>query len=175
VVLLLPQGLLNMKSIKLSVGFLRSREQGHKEGQDKRQEESMEIPTKLTKPQFEHHIEPCLSKAKRGYVSKIPLYKIFNYILYKLYTGCQWEELPIERDADGKPEMSWQVPRYHFYKWSRDGSLLRLFDAGILTIKYELNLSVLNLDGSHTVAKKGAKVSSIKGGRRPRPAISFQS
>ena len=133
----------------------------------------MEIPTKLTKRQFERYIEPSLSKAKRGYVSKIPLYKLFNYILYKLYTGCHWEELPIERDADDKPEMSWQVPRYHFYKWSRDGSLQRLCDAGIISLKYELNLAVLNLDGSHTVAKKGVKVSRIKGERKRRPAILF--
>jgi hypothetical protein len=134
----------------------------------------MEIPTKLTETQFQRYVEPSLSKAKRGYVSKQPLYKVFNYILYKLYTGCQWEEVPIERDADGKPELSWQVPRYHFYKWSRDGSLQRLCDAGILSIKYELNVSVLNLDGSHTVAKKGAKVSRIKDASVRRPAISFQ-
>ena len=147
--------------------------QRYKEAPDKRKEQRMEIPTKLTKPQFERSIEPCLSKAKHGYVSKIPLYKIFNYILYKLYTGCQWEELPIERDADGHPEMSWQVPRYHFYKWSRDGSLQRLFDAGILSIRYELNLSVLNLDGSQTVGKKGAKVSSSKGEIKRRLVTSF--
>lgn len=131
----------------------------------------MEIPTKLTELQFQRHVEPCLSKAKRGYVSKQPLHKIFNYILYKLHTGCQWEELPIEKDGTGHVEMSWQVPRYHFYKWSRDGSFHRLFDAGIILIRYELNLSVLNLDGSHTVAKKGAKASGIKAGRKPRPAI----
>jgi len=40
------------------------------------------IPTSITEEQFENHISPHLSKAKRGYVSKIPLYKIFNYILY---------------------------------------------------------------------------------------------
>ena len=134
----------------------------------------MEIPTKLTKPQFEQHIEPSLSRAKRGYVSKKPLYKIFNYILYKLYTGCQWEELPIDKDEDGNPEMSWQVPRYHFYKWSRDGSLQRLFDAGILTIKDKLDLSEINFDGSLTIAKKGAKVSPIKAERKRRPATSCQ-
>jgi transposase len=134
----------------------------------------MGIPTKLTRQQFEQHIDPCLSKARRGYVSKIPLYKIFNYVLYKLYTGCQWQELPIDKNEDGNLEMSWQVPRYHFYKWSKDGSFQRLFDAGILLIKYELNLSALNLDGSHTVAKKGAKVSSIRAGRKQRPAISYQ-
>jgi hypothetical protein len=36
-----------------------------------------------------------LSTAKRGYVCKIALVKVFNYILYRLHTGCQWTELPI--------------------------------------------------------------------------------
>lgn len=134
----------------------------------------MGIPTKLTRLQFEQHIDPCLSKARRGYGSKIPLYKSFNYVLYKLSTGCQWQELPIDKDEDGTPEMSWQVPRSHFYRWSKDGSFQRLFDAGILLIKYEVNLSVLNLDGSQTVANKGAKASSIRGERKQRPAISYQ-
>ena len=58
--------------------------------------------------------------------------------------------------------MSWQVPRYHFYKWSKDGSFERLVEAGVLKIKYELNLAILNLDGSHSAAKKGAKQSPIK-------------
>ena len=117
----------------------------------------MKIPTQLTEPQFEQFIRPRLSTAKHGYVSEVPLYKIFNYILYKLYTGCPWPALPIEKTAYGRPEISYQVPYYHFRKWSRDGSFQRLFDAGILAIKYELNLSALNLDGSHSVAKKGAK------------------
>lgn len=134
----------------------------------------MKIPTKVTEQQFEAYIEPHLSKAKRGFVSKQPLWQIFNYILYKLHTGCQWEELPIERDTAGQPVMSWQVPRYHFYKWSRDGSLERLFEAGILTIKGELNLSEINLDGSHTTAKKGAKVLPTRDGRRQRPATFWQ-
>jgi hypothetical protein len=132
----------------------------------------MRIPTKLTETQFQQYIEPHLSKAKRGYVSKQPLYKIFNFIIYVLHTGCQWEELPIEKTVHGHPEMSWQVPRYHFYKWSRDGSFQWLCDAGIMSIKYALNVSELTLDGSHSVAKKEAKVSRIRAGRRPRPAIS---
>ena len=135
----------------------------------------MKIPTKVTEQQFQAQIEPHLSKAKRGYVSKQPLWKIFNYVLYKLHTGCQWEELPIERDTQDQPVMSWQVPRYHFYKWSRDGSLQRLYEAGILTIKDELDLSEINLDGSHTIAKKGAKVSPIRGERKPRPATFCRS
>jgi transposase len=130
------------------------------------------IPTEVTKGQFTQYIRPHLSTARRGYESDIPLYKIFNLILYKLYTGCQWPALPIEKNDDGRPIMSFQVPYYHFRKWSKDGSLHRLFDATIISIKGELNLSELNLDGSHSAAKKGAKKSPIKDGRRPRPAIS---
>ncbi len=132
------------------------------------------IPVSLTEQQFATYIEPHLSKAKRGYVSKQPLYQIFNYVLYALHTGCQWEELPITRDQHNQPLMSWQVPRYHFYKWSKDGSLERLFQAGVLEIRYQLNLSILNLDGSHSAAKKGAKMSPIKGVRKQKPVISSQ-
>ncbi len=132
------------------------------------------IPIEVTKQQFEHYFLPYLSTAKRGYVSAIPLYKIFNYIIYKLRTGCQWEFLPMDKTEDGQPEASYQVPYYHFRKWSRDGSMQRLFDASIMTIKGELNVSELNLDGSHSAAKKGAKKSAIKVERKRRPAISSQ-
>jgi hypothetical protein len=36
------------------------------------------IPTKITEDQFKSYILPFLSTAKRGFVSKIPLYKVFN-------------------------------------------------------------------------------------------------
>ena len=117
----------------------------------------MQIPTVVTEAQFQQHIEPHVTKAKRGYVSEQPLYKIFNYVLYKLYTGCQWPALPIETTVDGQPVMSYQVPYYHFRKWSADGSLQRLFDASLVTARGELHLSEVHLDGSHSVAKKGAK------------------
>ncbi len=130
------------------------------------------IPTEVTKGQFTKYIKPHLVTAKRGYESDTPLYKIFNLILYKLYTGGPWPALPIEKDVNEQPVMSYQVPYYHFRKWSKDGSLQHLFDASILSIKGELNLSEVNLDGSHTVAKKGAKVSGIKAESKPRPAIS---
>ena len=56
------------------------------------------IATSLTEKQFDAYVRPYVSTAKRGYESKIPLYKIFNYILYRLHTGCQWERLPIDPD-----------------------------------------------------------------------------
>jgi transposase len=132
------------------------------------------IPTEVTKGQFTQYIKPHLSVAKRGYESDMPLYKIFNLILYKLYTGCPWPALPIEKDEQGHPVMSFQVPYYHFRKWSQDGSLQRLFDASIISIRGELNLSELNLDGSHSAAKKGAKVLDIKAEKKPKRVISCQ-
>lgn len=62
------------------------------------------IPTSVTEAQFEMHILPYLSQAKRGYVSKIPLVKIFNYILYQLHTGCQWAQLPVMPSAESAPK-----------------------------------------------------------------------
>ena len=56
------------------------------------------IPISLTEEQFNEHVDPYLSKARRGYVCSIPLYKVFNYILYRLHPGCQWEQLAIEAD-----------------------------------------------------------------------------
>ena len=132
----------------------------------------MEIPTKVTKDQFDEYVLPHLRTAQRGYVSDQPLHIIFNHILHKLYTGCQWPALSIEKDEEGNSIMSHQVPYYHFRKWSKDGSFQRLFDASVITIRGELNLSELNLDGSQSAAKKGAKKLAIKSGRRRRPAIS---
>lgn len=57
------------------------------------------IPTSLTENQFDQHIRPHISRAKRGFGYQIPLYKVFNYILYRLHPGCQWQKLPIEPDA----------------------------------------------------------------------------
>src|SRR5919204_5141654 len=58
-----------------------------------------EIPVKVNEKQFDLHFAPYLSQAERGYVSQIPLYRVFNYILYWLHTGCQWAELPIAKQS----------------------------------------------------------------------------
>lgn len=117
------------------------------------------IPTSVTENQFEIYILPDLSRAKRGYVCKIPLHKVFNYILYRLHTGCRWEDIPIEKSKSDptKPEISPSAVAYHYRKWSRDGSLERVWSSSIKAIKNELNLSIINLDGSHAIAKKGGK------------------
>jgi len=58
------------------------------------------IPTQLGLGLFEQFVLPYLSTGSRGPAPKLGLFKIFNYILQLLYLGCQWKELPIERDND---------------------------------------------------------------------------
>lgn len=117
------------------------------------------IPISISEEAFELYISPYLSKAKRGYVSRIPLYKIFNYLLYWLYTGCQWQALPIERSQSDPTvgEISWHAVYYHHRKWSRDGSLERVWQGSLHTIQATLKLTQLNLDGTHAFAKKGGE------------------
>jgi transposase len=91
---------------------------------------------------------------------------LFNYILDKLHTGCQWYRLSIKLNAKGEQEISHHAVYYHFRKWSRDGSLKKLFQASILSIEDDLDLSEINLDGSHSIAKKGAESVAYQGRKK---------
>jgi len=86
------------------------------------------IPTSITKEQFEQHIRPFITTARRGYECQIELYKVFNYILYRYHTGCQWQSLPIQPDVQdsSRREISPDAVAYHHRKWSRDGSYERI-------------------------------------------------
>lgn len=126
------------------------------------------IPTSVTEEQFEQYIRPYLSVAKRGYVCRIPLYKVFNYILYRLHTGCQWEQLPIDKVANEptKQELSYHAVYYHYRKWSRDGSLEQVFEHSLQHIREQLDTHHLNLDGSHAIAKKGGQAVAYQGRKK---------
>jgi len=117
------------------------------------------IPTKLTEKEFKTYILPFLTTAKRGFVSLIPLYLIFNGILYKLYTGCQWKALPVSEFKCEKTgeALTFQAFYYHFRKWSKDESLFYVFKASIVTMQFHINISEINLDGTHSIAKKGGE------------------
>lgn len=112
------------------------------------------LPIKLSRREFNQYVNPYLSKGRRGPKPKISRYKIFNYILYVLHTGVQWNQLPIYQN-----EIHWSnVYRWH-NKWSKDGSYQSLFESSIEVLNQEgkLDLSILHGDGSNTVAKKGGK------------------
>jgi transposase len=110
------------------------------------------LPRKVTLKEFNAFIKPCIKKAKSR-KPKISYYKIFNYILYVLRTGMQWDELRTNRN-----EISWQAVYYHHNKWSKDGSYRRMFEHSVITLDVlgKLDLTILHGDGSNVVAKKGA-------------------
>jgi len=111
------------------------------------------LPTSVGLRDFNLFINPCLSRSHRGPKTKVSRHKIFNYILYVLHTGIQWNQL-----KTFKKEIHWSnVYRWH-NKWSKDGSYDNLFINSISTLNKagKLDLSILHGDGSNTVAKKGA-------------------
>ena len=65
-----------------------------------------------------------------------------------------------------KKEISWQAVYYHFQKWSADGSLERVWQHSIQVIQPDLDLSQLNLDGSHAIAKKGGESVAYQGRKK---------
>lgn len=61
-----------------------------------------------------------------------------------------------------KKEISWQAVYYHFRKWSCDGSLEKVWQHSIDLIRADIDLTQLNLDGSHAAAKKGGESAAFQ-------------
>src|SRR5436190_7099315 len=134
------------------------------------------IPVQLSETEFSAFILPHLSMPKRGPKCKLGYYRVFNLILWVLYTGMQWKCLPVPQDAQGKPAIHYTTVYKVFARWADDGSLWQAFVASVrhLAVEKQLDLSVLQGDGTNTVAKKGGMASASRGtntrrARRPLP------
>jgi transposase len=134
------------------------------------------IPVQLSETEFTAFIFPHLSRPKRGPTCKLGYHRLFNLILWVLYTGMQWKCLPIPQDAHGKPAIHYTNVYRAFAKWADDGSLQQAFIASVAHLSEEkkLDLRVLHGDGTNTVAKKGAmglaiRATSTSRGRRSSP------
>jgi transposase len=123
------------------------------------------IPVQLSEPEFEEFICPHLSMPKRGPKCKLGYYRVFNLILWVLYTGMQWKCLPVPQDTDGQPAIHYTTVYRVFAKWADDGSLWQAFIASVrhLAAAQHLDTSILHGDGTNTVAKKGAMASGTRG------------
>ncbi len=85
------------------------------------------IPVQMLEGGFNEFVLPHLTRGKSGPRSKITYFKIFNYILKLIHTGCQWENLPIEKDTSGKPEIHYTRIFKTFQRWRRDGCFNKIF------------------------------------------------
>jgi len=115
------------------------------------------IPKKLSIEQFQQFVLPHLTARSRGPAPKLPMHSVFNYILQVLYLGCQWKELPIKRDRDGRPEIHYTRIYSAFRKWQADGCFDAIFADSVSTLHHAdlLDTAVIHGDGTTTAAKKG--------------------
>ena len=121
------------------------------------------IPVQLSEPEFTAFILPHLSMPKRGPKCKLGYHRVFNLILWVLYTGMQWKCLSVPQDTAGKSAIHYTTVYRVFAKWADDGSLWQAFVASVahLAKAKQLDLSILHGDGTNTVAKKGGMALAI--------------
>src|SRR5712671_7252626 len=115
------------------------------------------IPTALSFERFQQFVLPHLSVGSRGPAPKLSLHALFNYILKLLYLGCQWKELPIEKDPYGRREIHYSGIYRAFRRWEADGCFDAIFAGTAMTLHHAdlLDTSVIHGDGTTTAAKKG--------------------
>lgn len=125
----------------------------HKQSQRARKEYHS-LPTKVSLKDFNRYIKPHLSVGSRGPDTKLSAFQIFNFVLYVLHTGMQWDQL--------KTPVRWSNIYRHHNRWSKDGSYERLFESSVTWLDDNnlLDLFAIHGDGSNAVAKKGATVSA---------------
>lgn len=114
-------------------------------------------------------LNTCIAKylvlPKTGRSCRFPYRAIVSAILYKLKTGMQWFLLPMRQFFKNR-KYSWQSVYYHYNKWCKSGEWERIYYAILRENKADLNLSSVNLDGTHTPAKKGGKKVAYQGRKK---------
>jgi hypothetical protein len=125
-----------------------------------------QLVKKITEKEFNEFVVPFLPHKTSGTKVKVPLWKIYNYIAKVLRTGMQWAELQgfIDKNPDGKAEIHYTTVFKRFSLWvtfkvfdkSHQAILAAAHDAG------QLDLSVLNGDGTNSIAKKGVYYAAIQ-------------
>ena len=135
------------------------------------------IPVQLSEMEFTAFIFPHLSMPKRGPKCKLGYHRLFNLILWVLYTGMQWKCLPVPTDTNGKPVIHYTTVYKVFARWADDGSLWQAFVASVrhLADAKQLDLSVLHGDGTNPVAKKGGMGLGTRGTNTRRATRSLPS
>lgn len=119
----------------------------------------------LDKVTINKFIVKYLSKAKRGYVSSVPLWQIVNAILYKFKSGVHWSLLPV-KSLITKGKLKYGAIFHHFRKWTLDGSWERAWQELLATYRHFLDLSLAFFDGTHTLAKRGGKKVTYQGRKK---------
>ena len=107
---------------------------------------------------------PYLNFGKINNNTKVKDYQVVTAIIYRLKTGCQWRQLPMKQFFRGK--YCWESVYYHFQKWSKDGSWEKIWEIVLEKHKGLLDMSSIQLDGTHTPTKRGGQAVGYQGRKK---------
>jgi transposase len=116
----------------------------------------------LSKDMIQKWILPQLPVGSRGFETTAPLTEVVECILYRLKTGCQWRELPTKEFFTGKI-LHWNSVYYYFNKWSKAHCWKKIWVNLLGHHLQFLDLSSIEMDGSHTPAKNGGEAVGYQG------------
>lgn len=116
----------------------------------------------LDKAMIEKWILPHLTIGTRGFPTTVPLSEIVACIFHRLKTGCQWRELPTKQFFSPKP-LHWNSVFYYYNKWSKADCWPTIWVNILTQHRTYLDLSSIEVDGSHTPAKNGGDAVGFQG------------
>ena len=109
-------------------------------------------------------ILPYLSMSKD---SELDLLETVKACFYRLKTGCQWREIPVKQFIS-RAGTTWNTLYYHFNKWCKNGSWLKAYAALLKKYQRYLDMSCVNLDGSHSKVFTACQSAAYNGRNRYR-------
>lgn len=121
----------------------------------------------LDKDMIEDSIVAHLPCSRRGFAPTVCLSEIVNAILYKLKTGVHWRLLPVNALFSDKA-LCWQSVYYHYRKWCLSGTWRDCWIKFLNGHRENLDLSSVDLDGSHTPAIRGGEQVEYQGRKKRR-------
>ena len=116
----------------------------------------------IDKAMIEKWILPHLTVGTRGFETTVPRVEIVECIFHRLKTGCQWRELPTKQFFSIKT-LHWNSVFYYYNKWSKAGCWKSIWINLLRENPAYLDLSSVQFDGSHTLAKNGGDAVGYQG------------
>jgi hypothetical protein len=82
--------------------------------------------------------------------------------------GCQWKELPIDKDGEGRPEIHYTRIYSTWRRWEAVGCIDAIFTGSVIQLHHDelLDITVIHGDGTTTAAKKGGDTIGFNGHKK---------
>lgn len=123
----------------------------------------------LDKSTIERWIMPLLDDMNWGVRQRRSpaMIDVLYTIFYRLKTGCQWRHLPMQ-ECSPEHQICWQTAYYHFRRLVEHDVWQSLWIRLLALHKQYLSTTIVQLDGSHTIAKGGGEFLGYQGRKKAR-------